>query len=210
MAAVDVPESGGGGKGKKKKRRISIRLDMTPMVDIAFLLLIFYMVTTVFAAPQAMDINLPKESDEEQTMDVKKSNLAVIRVDSTDTFWWTIGDEKGSSRPVRRSNLLDTLVVHNRDNYFLSTLVKIHPKADFSAYVDILDDFSQVERVLKTDPDFLEKYLDENKRVLGEDKFTDTTYSYRYTTASWNEKRDDRMLEFSLDSMRARGERINP
>jgi len=210
MAAVDVPQTGGGEKGKKKKRRISVRLDMTPMVDIAFLLLIFYMVTTVFAAPQAMDINLPKETEDTLTMDVKQSNLAVNRVDSSDTFWWTIGDAKGSSRPLKRKNLLDTLVVHNRDNYFLSTLVKIHPKADFSTYVDILDDFGRVERILKQDPDYLKDYLDENRRVLGEDKFTDTTFSYRYTTASWNDKKDDRMLEFSLDSMRARGERINP
>ena len=36
---------------------------MTPMVDIAFLLLIFYMVTTVFAMPQAMEINLPKPEE---------------------------------------------------------------------------------------------------------------------------------------------------
>ena len=48
----------------KKKRRVAIRIDMTPMVDIAFLLLIFYMVTTVFSMPQAMEINLPPESKE--------------------------------------------------------------------------------------------------------------------------------------------------
>ncbi|MBD3216743.1 MAG: hypothetical protein GF310_00610 [candidate division Zixibacteria bacterium] len=209
MGAVDVPEAGGGGKGgKKKKRRIAIRLDMTPMVDIAFLLLIFYMVTTVFAAPQAMDINLPKETDEDQTMDVKKSNLAVIRVDSTDTYWWTIGDEKGSSRPIEEENLLDSLLVNNRQNYFLSTLVKIHPKADFEAYVDILDDFARVENAFQKDREFVEEYIAENRRVLGENKFTDTTYSYRYTTASWNDRRDSRMLEFSVDSMQARGERL--
>ena len=37
----------------KKKRRVAIRLDMTPMVDIAFLLLIFYMATTQFKPPEA-------------------------------------------------------------------------------------------------------------------------------------------------------------
>ncbi len=210
MGAVDVPESGGGGKGgKKKKRRINIRLDMTPMVDIAFLLLIFYMVTTVFAAPQAMDINLPKETDDEETTDIKKSDLAVVRVDSTDTYWWTIGDEKGSSRPINQENLFDSLLVYNHKNYFLSTLVKIHPEADFAAYVDILDDFAKVEEVLKTDEQYLSNYLEENRRVLG-DQFADSTFSYRYTTATWNDRRDSRMLEFSLDSMQARGERTRP
>ena len=54
--------SKGGKKGlRRPKRRVAIRIDMTPMVDIAFLLLIFYMVTTVFAMPQAMEINLPPD-----------------------------------------------------------------------------------------------------------------------------------------------------
>ena len=53
---------------RRPKRRISIRIDMTPMVDIAFLLLIFYMVSTVFAMPQAMEINLPP-ADQEQEVD---------------------------------------------------------------------------------------------------------------------------------------------
>jgi biopolymer transport protein ExbD len=60
--AGDVVERApkGGKKGlRRPKRRISIRIDMTPMVDIAFLLLIFYMVSTVFSMPQAMEINLP-------------------------------------------------------------------------------------------------------------------------------------------------------
>jgi biopolymer transport protein ExbD len=207
MASVDVPETGGGKKGKKKKRRIAIRLDMTPMVDIAFLLLIFYMVTTVFAAPQAMDINLPKEeADTATTMDVAKSNLCVVRVDSNDVFWFTIGDEKGASRPVKHENIFDSLLVHNNNNYFLSTLVKIHPKAKFNNYVDILDDFAKVEGVLKSDSAFLADYLAENKRVLK--SFADTTYSYRYTTTSWNNRKDTRMLGFALDSMRARGERL--
>lgn len=43
----------------KKKRRVDIKLDMTPMVDIAFLLLIFYMVTTQFKPPEKKEVTLP-------------------------------------------------------------------------------------------------------------------------------------------------------
>ena len=43
----------------KKKRRLSIRIDMTPMVDIAFLLLIFYMATTQFKPPEQKTVTLP-------------------------------------------------------------------------------------------------------------------------------------------------------
>ena len=62
MGAVDAPESKkSGGAGPSWKRpRVTIRIDMTPMVDIAFLLLIFFMVTTVFRLPQAMEMVLPE------------------------------------------------------------------------------------------------------------------------------------------------------
>ena len=44
----------------KKKRRVAIKLDMTPMVDIAFMLLIFYMATTQFKPPEARAVELPQ------------------------------------------------------------------------------------------------------------------------------------------------------
>ena len=46
----------------KKKRRIGISIDMTPMVDVAFLLLIFFMTTTQFQPPEKDRIDLPKSS----------------------------------------------------------------------------------------------------------------------------------------------------
>ena len=64
MGAVDAPQPRSGKKkgGKRAKRRVGIRIDMTPMVDVAFLLLIFFMVTTVFRKPQALEINLPPDN----------------------------------------------------------------------------------------------------------------------------------------------------
>ena len=71
--AGDVVErdKGGAKKGvRRKKRRVAIRIDMTPMVDIAFLLLIFYMVSTVFSMPQAMEINLPPAEQQDEQLEV--------------------------------------------------------------------------------------------------------------------------------------------
>ena len=65
---ADRPQRGKQQGLRRPKRRISIRIDMTPMVDIAFLLLIFYMVTTVFSMPQAMEVNLPPKSEEEEKL----------------------------------------------------------------------------------------------------------------------------------------------
>ncbi len=192
---------------KRPRRRISVRLDMTPMVDIAFLLLIFYMVTTVFAAPQAMQINLPEDGP---SVDIPYSNLCVIRVDSAGNYWWTIGDKKGSSRIIGHGDLLDSMVSANRQNYFLSTLIKVHPGADFSRYVDILDDISQAEIILQNDREFVSKYIVKNTEKLGALSFTDTTFSFRYTTSAWHRQKDDKALELAINEASASGERRKP
>jgi biopolymer transport protein ExbD len=66
----------------KKKRRISIRIDMTPMVDIAFLLLIFYMATTTFKPPEARAVDLPESHSQIELPDKDIINLTVTKYDS--------------------------------------------------------------------------------------------------------------------------------
>ncbi|UCD64056.1 MAG: biopolymer transporter ExbD [Candidatus Zixiibacteriota bacterium] len=66
----------------KKKRRISIRIDMTPMVDIAFLLLIFYMATTQFKPPEARAVDLPESHSQIELPDKDIINITVTKHDS--------------------------------------------------------------------------------------------------------------------------------
>jgi biopolymer transport protein ExbD len=57
MAEVIAQEKQGGSKQRKKL----IRVDMTPMVDLGFLLITFFMFTTNFTKPNVMDLGLPKD-----------------------------------------------------------------------------------------------------------------------------------------------------
>jgi len=140
MGAVDTPSgSSRGVGGKKKKGRIAIRIDMTPMVDVAFLLLIFFMVTTVFRLPQAMEINLPPESAGEA--EVNERNLLYLRVAPPDSLWYNVGFDKpqvldwGGLRGV-----LNERKAFSGDK--LTIVAKISRKAKYATMVDLLDEFS--------------------------------------------------------------------
>jgi biopolymer transport protein ExbD len=63
----------------KKKRRIGIAIDMTPMVDVAFLLLIFFMTTTQFQPPEKDRIELPKSSSEAKSPESDVITIAVTK-----------------------------------------------------------------------------------------------------------------------------------
>jgi biopolymer transport protein ExbD len=61
----------------KKKRRIGVSIDMTPMVDVAFLLLIFFMCTTQFKPPEKDKITLPESNSEAKSPESEIITIAV-------------------------------------------------------------------------------------------------------------------------------------
>ncbi|HEQ98987.1 MAG TPA: biopolymer transporter ExbD [candidate division Zixibacteria bacterium] len=68
----------------KKKRRVNIVLDMTPMVDIAFLLLIFYMATTQFKPPEKKEVSLPSSGSQ---INLPERNVFMITVPPEDSVF---------------------------------------------------------------------------------------------------------------------------
>ena len=67
---------------KAKKRRVDIKIDMTPMVDIAFLLLIFYMATTSFKPPERLHVALPSSHSEIKLPESDMMYVTVTKEDS--------------------------------------------------------------------------------------------------------------------------------
>ena len=60
---------------KFKKPRVNVRVDMTPMVDVAFLLLTFFMLTTQFRPPEEVEIVLPSSHS---AIKLPESNVMLI------------------------------------------------------------------------------------------------------------------------------------
>ncbi len=138
MAEVDVSQSRGKQKhSKKKKRRIGVRIDMTPMVDIAFLLLTFFMLTTTMNKPQAMEINLPPG---DAKVDVPSSNLLTLRVSEDGSIYWNIGTDKPEK--VSSIDLKKVLKEKNSANPKLITLIKVDRKGKYIMMVNIMDELN--------------------------------------------------------------------
>jgi len=123
---------------KKKVKRIAIRIDMTPLVDVAFLLLTFFMLTTVFNKPQTMELNLPPEKDVK--VEVAESNLLTIRMMEDGYVWWSMGSETPAM--VTFSEVRELLLERNRANPKLITLIKIDREGKYIQMVDMLDELN--------------------------------------------------------------------
>ena len=140
MGAVDTPQprsakKGGKGKIHRPKRRVGVRIDMTPMVDVAFLLLIFFMVTTVFRTPQALEINLPPDKDVK--VDIAQSKVLTLRVLSDDRVYYRRGTDPWARSGVPGLKDVFKLYKGNKD---LVVVIKIDREAKFSNMVGIIDD----------------------------------------------------------------------
>jgi len=140
MGAVDTPERKSKKKGKgfsRPKRRLGIRIDMTPMVDVAFLLLIFFMVTTVFRTPQALEINLPP--DEDVKIEIAESKVMSIWVLGTDRVFLRRG---GKQVPWARTTTagLGQVFAPFKSNKDLVVVIKIDRDAKFNNMIDVIDE----------------------------------------------------------------------
>ncbi len=94
MASIDTGAEQGGkkGPGVKKAKKLSTRVDMTPMVDLGFLLITFFVFTATMSSPTTLDLNMPKDikKQEDQT-EVKESSVLTIMLGKADQVYYYEG-----------------------------------------------------------------------------------------------------------------------
>jgi len=138
VAAAEPKKKGRRGK-RKKSRRMGVRLDMTPLVDVAFLLLTFFMFTTSMARPQTMEINLPP--DKEVKVEIAESNLLTLRISEKAEIFWSIGIE--SPKRIEFKALRAFLKERGIGNPKLVTLLKVDRLAKYDVMVTMIDELNQ-------------------------------------------------------------------
>jgi biopolymer transport protein ExbD len=133
---------------KPTKKRISIKMDMTPMVDVAFLLLTFFMLTTQFKAPEDVQITLPSshsafklpESDV-MMVTVTKDGKIRLGVDAAGLRVRLFGEaaRNAASVEVDQKQLTDLLIQARIMNPKLRTVIKGDKDAPYGPIEDVMN-----------------------------------------------------------------------
>jgi biopolymer transport protein ExbD len=108
---AEIQEGGGGGHkgGKKRAKKQSTRVDMTPMVDLAFLLLTFFVLTATFSKPKSMELTFPAPPPPDQPPVEIKNGITFILSKDDRIFYYEgqfrqVDDDKGKKTTLSELN----------------------------------------------------------------------------------------------------------
>jgi biopolymer transport protein ExbD len=98
---AEIAEGGGGGhdKGKKRAKKASTKVDMTPMVDLAFLLLTFFVLTSTFSKPKVMSLVYPAKPKPNEVIPPAKVNNGITFLISEDKIYYYQGQFYTAGNP---------------------------------------------------------------------------------------------------------------
>jgi biopolymer transport protein ExbD len=117
----------------KKMRRIGVKIDMTPMVDVAFLLLIFFMSTSQFDPPQKVPITIP---DSHSNLKVPESDVMTIGVGKDNEILYQIG--KAPQEFTDIATLESVVTTARRRNPRLRVAIKADKQSDYGTMEDVM------------------------------------------------------------------------
>jgi len=188
MAAIE--ESGGGGHGKGdgkvRAKKMSTRVDMTPMVDLGFLLITFFMLATTMSKPTSMTLAVPDKTDEqdqEKTEPLKASKVLTLFMGSNDDVYYLDGvaadDDKAEAslkttrygfdlRSVifasqKRINAANPKDEKGNDPFVV--VIKPTPVSTYKNMVDVLDEMAITKSKRYA---LVETLTDSEKKLLGD------------------------------------------
>jgi biopolymer transport protein ExbD len=111
MADIDVSGGDSGhkkGPGVKKAKKLSTRVDMTPMVDLGFLLITFFIFTTTMSTPNTMALTMPKDDvNKDDLTEVKESGALTIMLGKGNQVYYYEGQLMDDGSNFKSSNFKD-------------------------------------------------------------------------------------------------------
>lgn len=161
MAELNTGGDGGGKGGKVRSKKMNPAVDLTAMVDLAFLLITFFMLTTTLSKPQSMPLAMPDKTDTPDSPDTNKipeERLMTILIGKDNTLLWYVGQfgeyiiepeqaefGKDGIRQVLLKQIARGKAVAERSgkpDQGLIVNIKASDKANYKNLVDILDEMA--------------------------------------------------------------------
>lgn len=174
MAELDT--SGGGKKkgGKVRSKKASTRVDLTAMVDLAFLLITFFILTTTLQKPKAMDLTMPDKdkNNEDAQLDVAASRTMTLLLGSDNQLEWYVG-EPGKTAPTKdtygKNGLRKTLMEKSKEikettGKDMIVLIKPSDKSNYNNVVTVMDELNIINNQIRAIVKILPMEVDLLKR----------------------------------------------
>ncbi|MGZ5255270.1 MAG: ExbD/TolR family protein [Flavitalea sp.] len=133
--------------GVKKSKKLSTRVDLTPMVDLGFLLITFFIFTTTMSEPNSMKLQLPKDvKSQNDLMDIKESSVITIIPAKDNQIYYYEGKLQVNGSNVKTtdfSSIRDIIIQKKKtsDPKFFFVVLKPTTGATYGNTVDLLDEF---------------------------------------------------------------------
>jgi biopolymer transport protein ExbD len=145
MAEMDTSSGGGHkkGPGVKKAKKLSTRVDLTPMVDLGFLLITFFIFTTTMSQPTAMRLFLPKDTNKpEEQNKLKESAALTVMPGKQNQVYYYEGLDPTKIQTSNFKAIRDVILNKKRSTDPKDFMVIIKPTQDatYKNTVDILDE----------------------------------------------------------------------
>jgi biopolymer transport protein ExbD len=168
MAEINTDHKPKGEQNKgivKKGKKLSTKVDMTPVVDLAFLLLTFFMLATTFIKPQVMQLILPEKNQENLNQPkVNEKNVLSIVLDGDNKIYWYVGLTNAvvNKTDYTDAGLRKVLREQTKDNDKMVVLVKPTDTSTYENLVNTLDELTitSVSRYV------LAEYGDDDKAII--------------------------------------------
>lgn len=157
MAEMDTSSGGGHkkGPGVKKAKKLSTRVDLTPMVDLGFLLITFFIFTTTMSQPTAFKLYLPKDADKPEDQNkAKESGVLTILLGKDNHVFYYEGmlDNANASANFKSANFgtkgddgIRNVILKKKANTpekDFVVVLKPNPECTYRNVVDILDEMA--------------------------------------------------------------------
>lgn len=157
MAEMEVKESKKKGPGVKKSKKHSTRVDLTPMVDLGFLLITFFIFTTTVSQPTSMNLNMPKDTkDQKDDTKVKESGSLTLMLGKGNVIYYYFGSDPATMQTTGYKDVRKIILEKKKSTPAADLFIIIKPDKDatYKNAVDMLDemDINDIGRYAMVDP----------------------------------------------------------